>query len=114
VLIVYFGERWDAPLFDATEVRQMPAPVGQRCLYCGEDISDGDRGFMRPAMLAGGVELLPVHRECELRMVLGGLDHVEGRCQHTGHCNDLRDEAGRTLRQDALAVWDWAQRGNIP
>lgn len=107
-MIIYFGERWDAPLFDAGESRQTPTPVGQPCLHCGEQIADGDLGFMRVVVATVGPSVLPAHRECDLRSVLGGLDHVLGRCEHTGHCNELREQAGRTLREDALGVWAWA------
>lgn len=108
--ILHFGDRWDAPVFDASPVRQVPTPVGQRCLHCGEGVAEGDVGLMHLVHTIGGPVLLPIHRECQLRGVLGGLDHVEGRCQYTGHCNELREVAGRTLREDAIAVWDWARR----
>lgn len=118
-MILYFGEPWDAPIFGADVSQEVSTPVGEGCRYCTEEIVEGDRGHMQVALMAttrDGEHIgarytsLPIHRECQLRAVLGGLDHVEGRCEYTGHCNDLREAAGRSLREDALAVWDWAQR----
>jgi hypothetical protein len=116
--LVYFGERWDAPVFDDTDARQFPTPVGEPCLLCEEAVVDGDRGFLRVVVRSIGpgmtsTEMLPVHRECDLRNVVGGLDHLQGRCQHTGHCNQLREQAGRSLREDALAVWTWVQEHGV-
>jgi hypothetical protein len=106
--VSYFGERWSAPVLD--DARQVSTPVGQSCLLCAEPVVEGDRGFMRLAFGDGGASLQPVHRECEFRSVVGGLDHVEGRCRYVGHCGELREAAGRSVRQDALAVWEWAER----
>jgi len=106
--VMYFGERWDAAIFDDGDVRQVPTPVGEPCLYCREEIAEADRGFIQTAFKSLAPEQLPIHRECQLRMILGGLDHVEGRCEYIGHCNELQKAAGRTDREDALAVWDWA------
>jgi hypothetical protein len=113
--LVYFGERWDAPVFDGVIARQVPTPIGKTCLFCQEEIAEGDRGFVQagvtPLTRRGKttghqIASLYVHRECQLRSVLGGLEHLEGRCEYTGHCHVLREAAGRTIRQDALAVWD--------
>jgi hypothetical protein len=113
--LLYFGERWDAPLFDDVDAVQADLPLGVACSLCAEPVAEGDQGFLRSHVtMEDGrpvADFRPVHRECELRGVLGGLDHVQGRCQGIGHCNQLREEAGRTVRQDALAVWAWAIEG---
>jgi hypothetical protein len=112
--LLYFGNRWDAPLFDDVDAVQVLTPVGRTDPYCGDMIQEGDRGFLRSAVAADGDwQLLPVHRECELRNVLGGFDHLQGRCRYTGHCNELREQAGRSLREDALAVWAWIEQHGV-
>lgn len=68
----------------------------------------GDRGQMMPCMKVDGVdgwEILPVHRECEMRMVMGGIDHLDGRCScHGGRHADGKSHT-MTLREEALEVW---------
>jgi hypothetical protein len=79
------------------------------CILCGTDIEDSDQGsFMgnweqHPA-------LVPIHRECSLRSVLGGIGHLR---DHAVWCIIEGDpDAGMSYRESALAVWDWAQRHN--
>lgn len=109
-MIQFFGERWDAPQVDPPAV-QVPTPVGETCLHCGEPIGGGvgDRGLLRLAIRADGAGIEPVHMECDLRMTLGGLDHLAGRCLCTGRGHEADGEAG-TAREEALAVLDWWNR----
>ena len=111
--VVYFGERWDAPVFDGVLCRQAPTPVGEKCRGCDEPVISGDQGFIHPLLSNHGHGVVPIHRECQLRSFLGGLEHLEGRCEYTGHCHVLRRAAGRSIRDDALAVWDWVQRHGV-
>jgi hypothetical protein len=110
-MTLYFGEAWDAPVFDGGQVRQVETPVGEACMYCFEPVADGDRGYMEVAVarVEGGHRMShrPLHRECQLCSVLGNFAHVQGLCQYVGHCEKLLAESGRTLRQDALAAWAW-------
>lgn len=91
-----------------------PPPEATTCLLCGEVIAPGDRILPQAHIQADGARIRVVHRECQLRAVLGGIDHLEGRCQHRGHCNELREAAGRTYREDALAVWAWVEQHGVP
>jgi hypothetical protein len=101
----YFGESWPSGVCE--EGTWVPTPVGELCILCGTDIEDSDQGsFM--GRIQGG--LGPVHRECSLRSVLGGIGHFQ---DHVRWCLERRDpDGGLSYRASALAVWDWAQRHN--
>lgn len=83
--ILFFGERWDAPIVDYAQ--PTATPVGQLCLDCCEPIEEGDRGFLRVAVRMrddgqpyGSTE--PIHAECDVRGVVG---HQAGICHCTGY-----------------------------
>lgn len=105
-MIQFFGERWDAPQVDPPAV-QVSTPTSQSCFHCGEPIEDGDRGLLRAVVRAGGVDVEPVHMECDLRMGLGGMDHLTGRCSCMGSSSAHGAPAYATARAEALAVLDW-------
>lgn len=42
----WFGNSWGAPISDKGE--HVATPVGVSCLYCGDEIDDGDRGVVLP------------------------------------------------------------------
>jgi hypothetical protein len=85
-----------------------PVPVGERCLYCGELFGEGDSGQAMPCVTAGGImEIRHIHKECQLRSVMGPVAHLEGRC--SCHGGGDHDAPGRTVRQESLAVWAWVQ-----
>ena len=115
-----FGAPWDAPAYDDGE--QVPTPVGEPCEQCRELIEQGDRGVVIPgakvidAAGPGRLEvragreptagrwvtvLLPFHLECHLRLSLGSLAHLEGRCSCTGAEEPAVD---MTAREEARAV----------
>lgn len=101
----FFGEKWDAPMADPP-AEQVPTPVGQKCLWCDEPIVEGDRGIltgvvqMRNGVTVGNTE--PVHMECQLRQVVGGLAHLQQRCLCcSGDGGD--PEEGMTRRDGARA-----------
>jgi hypothetical protein len=99
---VYFGERWDAPMLDGA-IHQVDTPVGQACLHCAEPITSGDRGVLRACMHTDQkVTTEPVHMECDLRMGVGSLAHLHGRCS----CRNpgVTEPEPTSLRADALAV----------
>lgn len=97
----FFGLRWNAPAFEDAE--RVATPVGLDCLYCEEPVAEGDSGIITPAMLtADSVQMLPVHIECHLRSLLGGLAHLEQRCS----CYGGGEHDGHT-RDDARAVLSW-------
>lgn len=111
-VLLYFGDRWDAPLFDDIDATQVDTPVGVKCSLCAETVIDGDCGFLRAHIAADHAwEYRPQHRECELANVVGALAHVQGRCRYVGHCNELMAAEGRSRREDALAVWAHVRGG---
>ena len=98
----YFGERWDAPAFD--DAIERPTPVGEVCeLGCGEPIAEGDSGTWMPFADRDAPRMIPMHIECWLRMTLGCLSHLEGRCScfgGTGH-----DGFSRQAARDVMDYW---------
>ena len=99
----YFGDPWPSGICDTGT--QMPTPVGLPCAWCLEVIGDSDQGSF------WGAE--PVHKECSLRAVIGGIGHLE---DHAFWCKGPGDDTdgGRTKRQSALEVWEWVQIHGIP
>jgi hypothetical protein len=69
--VTYFGKAHDAPIYRHTF--QLPAPVGQPCMYCGEAILEGTDGFRDSVNN-------PFHRECFLRLLLGSVAHQMRAC----------------------------------
>jgi hypothetical protein len=56
----------------------------------------------------GQIAMNPVHKECGLRAVSGGIGHFE---DHHLWCQVRHDpDGGRTRRQSALEVWDHMNR----
>lgn len=69
------------------------------CAWCQEDLEDGRRHPMIQAM----------HIECGLRAVAGPLAHHRMRCSCFVPGSDEHDPPGMTMRQAAVAVWDYFQ-----
>lgn len=104
----YFGEFWNVPALDGKH--QLATPLGEKCYFCDTEILQGDRGTWTPVTRVAGdgepwVRIDPVHRECNLRSGLGGIAHLEKRCKCYGGTD--QDDDGRSVREDALAVWIW-------
>lgn len=95
----YFGEPWDSPMLDAP-TEQIPLPI-EPCIQCYEAFEDGDQGYLYP----NGA---PVHRECALRAILGGINHLKGTCSCQGG-PDAPDPPGVSRRKAAQLAWDWVQ-----
>lgn len=118
--MAYFGEPWDAPAAEAA----VPArtPVGDSCWYCTQAIVDGDQGFLTPAgdLAEDGKSLVatikPIHRECMLASVVGcGVACAEGSCQCRSGGPRPGDPGQPSVREGALATWEWVHRsGNKP
>ncbi|MFJ5984355.1 hypothetical protein [Lentzea sp. NPDC092896] len=105
-MIQFFGARWDAPQVDPPAV-QVATPIGEPCLHCGEAVEAGDRGLLRMAIRAGGAGVEPVHMECDLRMTLGGIDHLAGQCSCSGHHAGGQAAIYNSAREEATAVLAW-------
>jgi hypothetical protein len=102
----WFGRFPWAPICQALE--RVPVPVGTICTWCGEPIEEGDCGLFI-FHLGRACARRPYHCECQARLVLGSLAHIEGRCWcFTGEPDEL--PAGMTKRQEAIAVWERAGR----
>lgn len=101
--IYYFGEPWPAGLFDDPDVQQVPTPSAD-CVLCEEPVVEGDQG----TLFTTGE---PAHRECSLRSVVGGIEHLTAEPGHAlGSCYE-----GSTLtyRESALQAWKWVQEHGI-
>lgn len=102
----FFGEPWPSGICDMG--RRVPAPIGRPCVHCSEAIEADQQGSF--TYTPGGP--LPVHKECSLRSVVGGIGHIE---DHAYWCVTMGDpDGGRTLRQSALEVWAWVQKHGAP
>lgn len=89
------------PSFDLEEA---PAPVGQACAYCTESIRQGEEGvFIWHVGEAGTSGYRPYHRECNVRMLIGGLNHQLGKCTCCGG-TEPPDPPGLSKRQAAIAA----------
>jgi len=71
----------------------------KRCLYCGEAVSAAERAAMKETLPAFGM----IHRDCSLRMVVGGVNHQLGRCSCCGGTEDP-DPPSMTKREAARAA----------
>lgn len=114
VIVRYFGAPWPSGVCDDGE--QVPTPVGEECLLCDQPIEDGHQGTFMIAAVAsaahpqGAETYAPVHRECSLRSVLGGIAHLRRTCScyaAPGFADD--PDAGLSYRESALLVWAYVQ-----
>jgi hypothetical protein len=91
----WFGESWGAPVCDPAD--HVETPVGAVCLWCVDLIDEQDSGYV----YANGPA---AHEECCLRQVVGGVNHLLGRCTCCGG-SDPPDPPGMNPREAArLAV----------
>lgn len=103
----WFGRQWGAggpaPVCEDPAER-VETPVGVPCLFCEEPIEENHSGVVTPYIAAGGnSHQAAVHVECHLRQVLGGVNHIEGRCLCCGGDEDP-DPAGLSRREAAVAA----------
>lgn len=115
----WFGDPWPdarnpAPVC-AEPASRVPTPVGAACLHCREEVVDGDRGSLMPAVDIGPegtpvAKIMPIHAECLLRMTVGGPAHVGGTCSCVlgGDCDP---DMGMGAREAARWVWARLYRG---
>ena len=105
----YFGKPWPSDICDTGQ--QRPTPVGQECAHCAVPIEEEDRGTFMPCITREGAQLLPWHRECSMRSVVGSVAHLEGRCSCCGGVNEPGPQTPQELRTEALEVWHRITRG---
>lgn len=103
---LWFGAESWCP---ATDVgTRQETPVGRRCYHCDEPIDEGDCGYLRFGF--GRQGSIPIHRECDFRMVMGGVECM--RRQRAGthivgdHDPDPPDLSKRAAAQAAWAFWN--------
>lgn len=102
----FFGEPWPSGICD--EGKQVETPVGEPCELCSEDITEDDQG----SFIGTEMGLAPVHKECSLRSVLGGIGHLDN---HGYWCTKKHDpDGGYGYRTSALMVWDWVAKHGFP
>jgi hypothetical protein len=104
----WFGSDWGAPA--CTVEAFVPTPVGARCLWCEEPITADDRGFMQHLVGAdGGARPAPIHLECQVRQISGGVNHIRRRCSSSGGSAPA-DPPGLSKREAAIAAYHaWRQ-----
>jgi hypothetical protein len=103
----FFGDPWPSGICE--EGRQVATPINDDCEMCGEGICDGDQGSFVTVLHGDNGNLVgrlaPLHRECSLRNVMGGIGHLTN---HLKWCVEERDpDAGLGYRESALQVWKW-------
>jgi len=81
------------------------------CLLCNEEV-DPDGDSSTTALLSDGkFTERYVHRECNLREVIGGIGHLE---DHKYWCKEMKDpDGGRTRRQSAIEVDQWVAQNGV-
>lgn len=96
----YWGRHWDAPMADdAVKMSEelVAALLPQQCTLCQEAMTVDDDLLFTPGMCA--------HLECHLRIGMGDVAHLEGRCicsggqpRDTDHYDTYRESAKATLQ----------------
>lgn len=82
--------------------RFYPFPEVTVCVYCSEPITEGERRAIDFVQ--------PVHWECGIRSVVGGLNHLNGLCVCCGGTLPP-DPEGTTKREAAkMAAQAWIAR----
>jgi hypothetical protein len=93
----FFGEPWPSGVCD--EGIQVVTPVGEECIFCETPIEPTDQG----SFIGSLEDLIPAHKECSLRSVMGGIGHLR---DHFFWCRDKGDpDGGLGYRESALQVW---------
>jgi hypothetical protein len=105
----WFGKAGGAPY--ERDSQHVSTPVGEACGRCGEAIGADDDGVILPLALGrGAVKWRPYHYECQLRGVIGGLNHQMGRCTCCGG-TEPPDPEDMTAREAAKAAVSYFQAG---
>lgn len=116
---MWFGEPWPsaderAPVCEDDKQR-VPVPVGHACLFCTVEIHDGDQGSY-VGRLADGPDgwvvasTDPVHRECQLRTVIGGAGHLASAPHEPGTCDT---DGGLSRYRSAKLVQRWVDQMGV-
>lgn len=98
----FFGAQWPSAVCE--QGPQTRTPVGMIDPLCQEPILPGDQG----GWFADGQ---PFHRECSLRAVIGGYEHLTAGPHVLGECYR---GSKLSYRQSALMAWRWVQQHGFP
>jgi hypothetical protein len=98
--MTWFGESWNAPLNEVCNHQDTPA--GMPCLYCEELIEPWASGVMQSAYQVSGWSRRPLHLECFIRMGIGSVGHLMGKC--SCYSGTEEDPPGLTIRESARAA----------
>lgn len=93
----WFGKPYGAP-YEA-DSPHAPTPTGEPCAWCDEPIEAHDAGMLIPHL---GEGLRAWHYECNLRHIVGGVNHLRGTC--TCYGGTAPDDPEMTRREAALAA----------
>jgi hypothetical protein len=103
--MMWFGAAHGAPY--EHDSRHATTPIGEACAWCGEKIVADDTGILMPMLGLGVTSMRPYHYACHVRGIIGGLNHLRGRCTCCGG-PDPPDPPGMSRRESArLAVEHW-------
>jgi hypothetical protein len=83
----------------------VPVPVGETCGSCETPVKPGEWGQLVPHVEKRGVTIRPIHGECLVRDVMGGIEHLTAPKGHArGSCYE-----GSTLtrRESSIAAYAW-------
>lgn len=85
---------------------EIPVPVGEKCLRCGEDIAVTDSGVEMPHIATTGSSIKYLHHECHLRQILGSYGHLTKQCScYGGNLEDPPDVSKREAAKMAVAIF---------
>lgn len=84
----------------------------KECPHCEEPVDDPDTAEPVACLTATGVELRVSHPECAMRAIIGGLNHLLGRCSCCGGSEppDPPEMTRREAAQAAVAYWQTGRR----
>jgi len=99
----WFGDAYGAEYEDDTP--HTPTPVGAICPRCDEAIGPRDSGL---TMMWNGEEK-PLHYECHLRGIIGGVNHLRKNCTCCGGTEppDPPELTKRQAARAAVSTWHW-------
>lgn len=102
----WFGSRSWCLITD--EGTQVDTPVGSPCLFCEDVVGADDYGYIRPYFGTDGGRYVAVHRECDFRVAMGGVECLKRQRDGTHVVGDHEpDPPGLSKREAAQASWDF-------
>ena len=108
--MMWFGKAHGAA-YEA-DTPHAPTPADVPCGRCGESIEEHDDGMLMLHADEHGIAHRAYHYACHMRGIIGGLNHLAGRCVCCGG-TEPPDPPTMTKRQAASAAvreWQWTRR----